>query len=74
MEELIHEFPDRQQRIVCFSGGIDACYTVYEHYIKNRGRRNVDIATGILIHGFDIPLSDENRFKRAASDFRAILS
>lgn len=60
--------------LATFTGGVDSCFTVLRHSEKamnqqqqrqqSHGRRNV--AAGLLVHGFDIPLEQKSAFVRAA--------
>ena len=59
--------------ITCFSGGLDACFTVYSHYKKLAGRNNKNIKKAIMIHGADIPLKNKEEFNIAFSSSKNIL-
>ena len=51
-------------KAVCaFSGGVDATYAAYHAY-KNP-KRGLNLSFGIIAHGLDIPLADDERFNRA---------
>lgn len=52
--------------IAAFSGGVDSTYTVWRHTTGGVGRRGKNIEAGLFVHGFDIPLDQEEQFKRAA--------
>jgi len=51
--------------LACFSGGIDSAYTIYRHAGRRRDRRANAGLTALMVHGFDIPLADEQGFRRA---------
>ncbi|BDU36505.1 hypothetical protein [Vibrio nigripulchritudo] len=61
----------RNQAICAFSGGVDATFSVWRHHKKLAGYRSQNIRLSALVHGFDIPLNDneafENAFKRSES-------
>lgn len=62
--------------ISAFSGGADAQFTAYRHATGQAGYSNQVLHAGILVHGFDIPLSDSKGFagaKRIASEALADL-
>jgi len=60
--------PDRTDRstIAAFSGGVDSTYTIWRHTIGDAKRDKCEIEAGLLVHGFDIPLDQEEQFSRAA--------
>jgi hypothetical protein len=42
--------------VMAFSGGVDACFSLFAHKRKLLSRRAKDIRSAVLILGFDIPL------------------
>lgn len=64
--------PAADGAIVSFSGGADACYTVYRHVRGLAGRRSVAVKAGLMLRGFDIPLDDPN-FETAVAGGRRML-
>jgi len=64
---------DPGSAICLFSGGVDSAFTIYRHtsVIKDRQKRN--IASALLVHGFDIPLEDTEAFARASRKCRETL-
>jgi len=46
--------------IVPFSCGVDSCHTLLRHRRGLMGRRNRNIAAGVVMHGFDIWLDQAN--------------
>lgn len=60
--------------ISAFTGGVDSCYTIYRHRKLVSGAAKRTIEAGLLIHGFDIPLEQEESFSRAASAAQQSLS
>lgn len=59
--------------VAAFSGGIDSLYQMVGHKEAIFGRRSTPISTAVLIHGFDIPLHDEEGFSAAADGARDTL-
>ena len=59
--------------VLAFSGGLDAAFTLVRHLSKHSGHRSADIATALLVHGFDIPLSAPHAFAAAAASARESL-
>lgn len=53
---------NKGKAVVAFSGGLDASYTAWRHAQGLAGRRNRQLLAGVLIHGFDIPLSGTDAF------------
>jgi hypothetical protein len=59
--------------IACFSGGIDSAYTAYRHAGKRRDRQAHPGFTAMMVHGFDIPIADEDGFRCAGERSRRML-
>jgi hypothetical protein len=51
--------------ICAFSGGVDATFSVWRHTQKKNSYRSQTINLCTFVHGFDIPLSDNNAFENA---------
>lgn len=51
--------------IVAFSGGVDSCFTLFQHRTSRSGRQQRPIEACLMVHGFDIPLEQEEVFARA---------
>ena len=51
--------------VTCFSGGLDACFTVYQHAKKLAGRNNKNIKKAIMLYGADIPIGSKELFDKA---------
>jgi hypothetical protein len=60
--------------IASFSGGVDSCFTALRHRKRYCGRYQRDIKAGLMVHGFDIPLTEQEVFERAADKSRKILA
>ncbi|MDX2211980.1 MAG: hypothetical protein SFY66_01705 [Oculatellaceae cyanobacterium bins.114] len=63
-----------ERAITAFSGGVDSCYTVLSHRrgIGRKHQRN--LKTGMIVHGFDIPLKQTDSFDKAVANARNMLS
>lgn len=57
--------PEQDKSICAFSGGLDSSFTMYRHASGICGRLKRNIGAGLFVHGFDIPLSDDESYKRA---------
>ena len=60
--------------ISAFSGGVDSCFTLWQHKKGLCGRWQRNITTGLMIHGFDIPLSQTEVFASAFEKSKRMLS
>lgn len=56
---------EKETAISAFSGGVDSCFTAYRHVKGICGRRKRNLQASLMIHGFDIPIQEEDVFKRA---------
>lgn len=65
---------DSDQAIAAFSGGVDACFTMWRHRRKLCGRWQRNIQAGLMVHGFDIPLTQQEVFNRALQKSREMLT
>lgn len=52
--------------VVAFSGGADAQFSAYRHATGKAGYATQSLLAGVLVHGFDIPLTDHKGFTGAA--------
>jgi len=52
--------------VMVFSGGADSAFSAWRHHREEVGRERCDLRAGVLVHGFDIPLSDESGYAGAA--------
>jgi len=73
-DELAERWPrvDPSVAVAAFSGGIDSSFTVYRH-VTGAARPPRDVRAGVMIHGLDIRLSDQEAFDRAAARGRRLL-
>jgi hypothetical protein len=65
VSDTLQSMPGNLRAVLSFSGGLDASFTLVRHLSGHAGHRTSDVATAVLIHGFDIPLSAEAAFERA---------
>jgi hypothetical protein len=65
---------DRQGALVSFSAGVDSCFTAYRHARGEGVRFPYQLAGGLMVHGFDIPLSEPETFASAVERSRRILA
>ena len=49
--------------IGAFSGGVDASFSFWQHSQGRLGHLSQSLKAGVLVHGFDIPLDDQNAFE-----------
>lgn len=60
--------------ISTFSGGVDSCFTAFRHAKKLCGRVQRPLEAGLMIHGLDIPLNEQQYFDNATKKSRSILA
>lgn len=51
--------------LCAFSGGVDSLFSVWTHLTKKQGYRSQNITSCVLVHGFDIPLTEQQSFDNA---------
>jgi hypothetical protein len=56
--------------LVAFSGGVDSCFSAFR---PRSPRQRYALAAGLMIHGFDIPLTEPDTFARAAQRSQTML-
>lgn len=59
--------------VMAFSGGLDSCFTAWRHTKGRQGRLVQNVSAGVMVHGFDIPVSEQDVFKRAVDNSRYLL-
>lgn len=64
---------DRDGAIVAFSGGVDSCFSAFRHARGAALYFPRQIKAGLMVHGFDIPLSEPEMFSSAALQSRKLL-
>jgi hypothetical protein len=60
--------------LTAFSGGVDSCFTAYRHVQGLAGRQTQRLVAGVMAHGFDIPIAEDEGFKAAADKAEALLA
>ncbi|WP_016952106.1 hypothetical protein [Anabaena sp. PCC 7108] len=63
-----------EKAISAFSGGVDSCFTMFRHRTGSCGRWQRNLTTGLMVHGFDIPLQQTEVFENAAQRSQIMLS
>ena len=66
-------YSPNNRALLAFSGGLDSSCSAWRHTHKKNGRRSQDIAAGVMVHGFDIPLNMPEVFQRAAARSKRML-
>lgn len=56
-----------------FSGGVDSFHTLKSHLGDAEPRREYRISHALFVHGFDIPLDEEDSYAEAARAYRTFL-
>lgn len=64
-DEVVTDSPRSPRAIAAFSGGVDAAFTVRRHLTGLAGWRTAELAAGLLVQGFEIPLEQDDVFHRA---------
>ena len=59
---------------LAYSGGLDAQYSLLRHVWHRAGHQNRHIDVAAMVHGFDIPLGEQDNFDRSAERAASILS
>lgn len=78
-EEVSGPRPARSEQtggfaVAGFSGGVDSCFTAFRHATGANSRRRFPLSAGMMVHGFDIPLSQPDVFQHAAVKSRRMLN
>ena len=72
--EEIRDGERRNSRVVlAFSGGLDSVFSAWNNPADGRDDSRYDIAMAAMVHGFDIPLSDTDAFRRLSGRWAANL-
>ena len=56
--------------ITAFSGGVDSCFSAFQHTAVSTIGPKRALKAALMMHGFDIPLSDPATFSRSAARSR----
>jgi hypothetical protein len=62
------------QVIIGFSSGADSAYSAWRHCTGRAGRQQRNLSAGVMLHGFDIPLKEEQVFAQAVENTRSMLA
>ena len=73
-EREVEQPPGPPSAVAAFSGGVDSCFTVHRHLTGTSGRRTQRILAGVMVHGFDIPIEEEEGFAAAAAGCEELLA
>ena len=65
--------PSGRDAVLAFSGGVDSTFALAANSQRTIGHRSRDVTTGVLIHGFDIPLDQPELFIKSSEHARYIL-
>ncbi len=74
IEQELEKTITEERAISTFSGGVDSCFTAFRHRTGSCGRLQRNLSAGLMVHGFDIPLSQQQIFDRAVEKSKAILA
>jgi hypothetical protein len=69
------DVPRERGALTAFSGGVDSNFTAWRHSrnVESPAFRTAQLRAGLMIHGFDIPLEQEDVFERAWNRSRKML-
>ncbi|PHQ75632.1 MAG: hypothetical protein COB82_01745 [Marinobacter sp.] len=73
VEQNIPPCPARRKAVMCFSGGVDGCATLKANIDDPAFGARYPVKAGILIQGFDVPLTSSERFAWLTSSCESIL-
>ena len=62
------------EALACFSGGLDACFTLFRHKKGMAGAQNLDIRACLFVHGADIRIDHEKEFQQSLGPCRELVS
>ena len=66
--------PGPEGALFGFSGGVDSCHTAYRHAMGRAGRQTQMLRAGVMAHGFDIPIEEDEGFRAAADKAEVMLA
>jgi hypothetical protein len=55
-----------------FSGGVDSFHTLYHHLPQNQPNAYSQLSHGLFIHGFDIPLANQEQYNSIWSRYESL--
>ena len=71
-EEVSASAPDDRRAVLALSGGVDSVFALLTQRMKPQSRDQCKLISGLLIHGFDIALSDQVGFTVGRRSVEAI--
>lgn len=57
--------PDNDKVVIAFSGGLDACYTLFNYVNSIDVYKKLSVYRAVMIHGADIAINENEEFNRA---------
>lgn len=60
--------------LACFSGGLDACFTLYRHRKGLAGPQNLNIKACLFVHGADIRIDHDDEFQQSLTPCRDLIN
>ena len=64
----VREYEQKKPGTICaFSGGVDATFSVWRHTQSKVSYRSQNISMCAIVHGFDIPIQENEQFEKAQS-------
>lgn len=73
VDEVSDASTTSRRALAAFSGGVDAAFTVRRHTTGAAGWQTLDLSAALLVHGYDIPISQPDVFRRARERARQML-
>lgn len=63
-----------RRAIACFSGGVDSSFTLFNHSLDPQNLHKQPVSHVLLVHGFDIPVTDQASFQEVETACRETVS
>ena len=67
------ETPTTRRGMFAFSGGVDGTFALLRHHKARAGLRTARPVGAMLVHGFDIPLGEQQAFDRARANVAQVI-
>jgi hypothetical protein len=67
------ETPSTRRGMFAFSGGVDGTFALLRHHKARAGLRTARPVGAMLVHGFDIPLGEQQAFDRARAGVAEVI-
>ena len=67
------ETPSTRRGMFAFSGGVDGTFALLRHHKARAGLRTARPIGAMLVHGFDIPLGEQQAFDRARANVADVI-